>query len=483
MAPTLAIHSTTILNRLGETAVLSAFLSDLHFVTIVPGGELVRHTAVFTKFLIEFNNQGATTDTFFALEDSLDLPPGSAIALGIGEGETVVLDVYTNSPHAPPDRPRGSVPLTAIGEPSTKIDTSLAQTHVEYSALLDKFFKIINDTPSGDKFPTAALKALFNGPGKGLGDSNPATPDKFDQLANMLMGGETTASDQVASGAIPKPPGILVKPAEGSPDDVQQKYTMSIMLQGVSDLYESVARVHKMAKEGRTTPYSITNPLEVSLAIAENADLAYHVATQGLAGHYITGSQTSNKYSKDVKASEFKLEFASDLFKPFGLTDAALTEISGVLAEYISAISAIKIDSTSTNHEITHFIRMTMVSKENVSGDDKNPVWVWQPKTKIIYMHIDTQAYFSAVSSCIGHSETETFHYDMEYTVYEADINIDQVIKNQDMLNKAFQTITAQNALEFSQKPGISTEVPDGDDGEGGGDGGDEGALTEKTVQ
>src|SRR4051794_9817195 len=48
MAPKVALKATTIMNRLGETAVLSAFLSDKHFITILPGGELIRHTAVIT---------------------------------------------------------------------------------------------------------------------------------------------------------------------------------------------------------------------------------------------------------------------------------------------------------------------------------------------------------------------------------------------------------------------------------------------------
>ncbi|KAH7408970.1 hypothetical protein BKA64DRAFT_742150 [Cadophora sp. MPI-SDFR-AT-0126] len=463
--PRVILKSTTVLNRLGETAVLSAFLSDTHFVTILPGEELLSHTAIITKFLIEFNDEREAPDTFFGLAaiSSLELPTGSVIVLRVGEEKGVVLDIYINDQETP-DAPQKTIPLTPIGEPTTKIDTSLAQTQAESNVIINKLFKIINN-PKGNPFPAAALKALINGPGKGLGDSSPAAPDKFDQLANMLMGGEPTASDQVAKGTIPKPPAILVKPADGSSDDVQQKYTMATLLLGVSDLYENILRVQKMAKEGRTTPYSITDPQQVCLAIKENADLAYQVAIGGLSGYYITTGQTANSYSKDVNSSEFKLEFTSDLFKPFDLTDAALTEISGVLAEYIAAIATIKMDSTSTNKKITHFVRTTMVSKRNVSGDDKNPIWVYQPETKLIYMHIDTQAYFSATSSCIGHSDTESFHYDMEYSVYEADINVDQVIKNQDMLNKAFQTVTAQNALDFAKKPGISTEVNSGEDG------------------
>ncbi|KAK0110895.1 hypothetical protein ONS96_002481 [Cadophora gregata f. sp. sojae] len=482
--PTVILNSTTVLNRLGETAVLSAFLSDVHFVTILPGEELLSHTASITKFLIEFNDGGATPDTFFGkTNDSyLELPNGSVIVLRVGEEQNIVLDIYVSHPDAPPDTPPKTIPLTPIGVPSTKIDTSLAQTQKESNAILDKFFKVIND-PKGNAFPTAAFKALLNGPGNKLGDSSKDKPDKFDQLTKLLMGGEASPTDQVKAGTMRVAPAILVKPADGSSDDIAQKYTMSTLLQGVSVLCENILRIQLMAKQGRTTPYDISDPAQACLAIKENADLAYQVAIGGLSGYYITTSQTSNSYSKDVSSANFQLEFTSDLFKPFDLTAEALTEISGVLAQYISSIASIKLDSTSTNKEITHFVRSTMITKRNVSGDDKNPIWVWQPCTKLIYMHIDTQAYFEATSSCLGHSETETFHYDMEYTVYQADINYDQVVNNQTTLNTAFETVTKQNALQFAQKPGISTEVKggDGDGGSGGGDGGDNGLLSKKT--
>ncbi|KAH7306096.1 hypothetical protein BKA65DRAFT_578228 [Rhexocercosporidium sp. MPI-PUGE-AT-0058] len=468
MAPKVALKATTIMNRLGETAVLSAFLSDKHFITILPGGELIRHTAVITKFLVEFNSDLSLSDTFYGPDESLELPLGSVIVLRVVEEEQLVLDVYTNNPEAPPDSPTASVALRPVGEPETKIDTSLAKTHAESDTIIAKLFKIFND-PSGNPFPGAALKALINGPGKGLGDTSPAQPDKFDMLVNQLMGGSSTPSAQVANGTMPKPPAILVKLADGSPEDVGQKYQAAVSLQAVSALFENMLRVQKMAKEGRSTPYSITDPKQACLAIQENADLAYNVAISGLSGYYITTGQTTNSYSKDVNSSDFKLEFTSDLFKPFNLTSAALDEISGVLQQYIQAIGSIKLDSTSTNKEITHFIRTTMISKRNVSGDDSNPSWVWQPETKLLYMHIDTQAYFNATSSCIGHSETESFHYKMEYTVYEADIDIDQVVKNQDMLDKTFQSLTQQNMAAFAKMPGISTEVDPGDDGDDNG--------------
>ncbi|KAG4434017.1 hypothetical protein IFR05_010499 [Cadophora sp. M221] len=464
MAPTVALNSTTILNRLGETAVLSAFLSDRHFVTIIPGGELIRHTAVITKFLVEFTSKSGPEATFFGLDESLELPVGSVIVIRVDEIEHLAIDVYISDAGAPPHKPSRTVPLKPIGHPDKKIDTSLAQTHAESSAILEKVFKIIND-PSGNQFPGAALKALINGPGKSLGDTSPAQPDKFDQLVAMLTGGSSSPSAQVSGGTMPNPPAILVKPVDGSPDDVSQKYQGSTSLQAVSALFEKMLRVQKMAKEGRSTPYSITDPKQACLAIQENADLAYQVAIGGLAGYYITTAQTSSSYSKDVSSADFKLEFTSDMFKPFDLATDALTEISGVLQQYISDIASIKIDSSSTNKQISHYMRTTMVSKRNVSGDDDNPIWVWQPETKLVYMHIDTQAYFNATSSCLGHSEVETFHYDMEYTVYEADIDIDQVEANQAMLDKTFNSLTQMNMNDFAQKPGISTEVsPDGDD-------------------
>lgn len=61
----------------------------------------------------------------------------------------------------------------------------------------------------------------------------------------------------------------------------------------------------------------------------------------------------------------------------------------------------------------------------------------------------------------------------MEYTVYEADIDISQVTKNQDVLDKVFQSMTKQNMAEFAKKPGISTEVNSDEDNGGGEDGGD----------
>lgn len=215
MGHKIALNLTTILNRLGETAVLSAFISDSHFVTILPGGELIRHTAVITKFLVEFNKDGGPGDTFFEVEESVELPLATVIVLRLEKDRDLVLDIYINSPEAPPDRPTKTIVVKPIGKPKTKINTSLAKTHAESNAIIDKLFKIVND-PSGHQVSTAALRALINGPGKGLGDTDPdpAKPDKFDQLVDMLTGGSSSPSAQVNAGTIPKPPGIVVKPSD-----------------------------------------------------------------------------------------------------------------------------------------------------------------------------------------------------------------------------------------------------------------------------
>ncbi|KAB8290655.1 hypothetical protein EYC80_008296 [Monilinia laxa] len=510
----LRLKQCHLLNRLGEADHVCAILDDRYFTTILPGREVLHHTTTIRKFMIE----GASGEQqFFGIPDSIELEPHTVIALTYAE--TLCLDIYPNDPEYTELKPAGRVELPRI-EPDRLIDTSVGKLHQNAQDILEKAIKRLDlleaplktrpDLPKFKYSPAATrvllgLNTLKNPSTKALPPPAPPVPmmmmmkssfagaesadesveakseaptvpqgESLADVMAILSDDKKPAADQVKDGVAPKPPTIALEPdtsSSTSDDDKAKAYEMftdSNKLSGLGGLFQAILKVQKMQQDGRKTPYSITDPVQASLAFDENANNAWQVTTGssvggGLAGYYMLPGTDGASFSKDVEKSNFTLNFTNLLFAPYGIETDKEKQIAGVIQEYIQAVASIKLDSSDTKRTVSHFIPMNLVQHINISGDDSDKLMVYQPRVKFFYLHIDGEAYTQSISTCWGSESTERFKFTMNYAVFQADINWEEIEKNSDKLDKVFQILSNENLDAYVAEAGVIAKVAAGD--------------------
>ncbi|KAK2006478.1 hypothetical protein LZ32DRAFT_622915 [Colletotrichum eremochloae] len=80
--------------------------------------------------------------------------------------------------------------------------------------------------------------------------------------------------------------------------------------------------------------------------------------------------------------------------------------------------------SRRTSNTVDQAIRINQTVRLNIAGNKAEPIWVSQPRTRIVYMHIDASTWRWAIKKA-EHSE-DTFT--MRYVVADFDLNINKYL-------------------------------------------------------
>lgn len=486
--PTITIKSSIILNRLGENVLASPFVNEDHFFTVHPSAHALCYTLEIKWFFIQ--SHGSDGACFAAPRDIL-VNKGSVVLLKPSENGLILLHFPAESPHEMEEILLQQIDVPIDANPAA-VNATIKSSHKFLNKLVSvaknqrgtrgfqfpraAMHEFLDTMPTGNSLglsarkaaPTArhpfflsalpAVSALIT-PHITAGNNSGGSGD-MNKLISLLSDSGKPPQQQVSEGRAPKVPITMVKPAEGN-SEALQCYKDIKLVTGLACLFQEILRVQRMTSEGRKQPYGITDPVEANLAMKENADIAYQVMHGGLGGYYDSINMYSRSYSKTVAHSEFKIEFTADIFKPFGFTKPALEEISGFLEQYISAIAKVKTDTSNTKFRNSFSKQIHQVLRINV-GTEEDPVWVWQPKARLVYMHIDNQSYKKTVKTCLAESTTESFKFSMDYVIVEADINTENVERRKEKLNQAFDIVSDKmNVEHFVSQPGVANEVTD----------------------
>lgn len=466
---TLSVKNSTVLNRLGPSAIVSLYYGPDHFISIAPNRELVHHTLDVIRVIID--RPGESQVLYEAPE--IEPLPGFVYSFERGNGDPLLV-IYPTDDQAPAGAPTKEIILKAIGKPEEPVDHSHVYVFAETEIAFNKLSRAgEHQVLTGKPFPRAALRTILESqpelpsqyPSAAIGasDDAPAKEDRFDLLLKGLNSSANPPATQVENGHVPAPPATTVKPPVND-DVVIQRYELTQSIQGLVNLYFNIARAAKMAKEGRTELYKTTDPVQANLAFEENANLTANVMSTNLAGYLESPKFFTNNYEKEVAKNEFKTVFTKDIFSGFRLGDNALEEIASFIQNYLSAIGNIKTKSSSVTNVRSFCNSVNTVVKIDVLSDGQHIVY--QPRVHLVYMKIDHEAYKVASKTCFSETDTERFKFYMTYTVIQADVNYNQMVENKQKLDGMFINLSTQNLNqpkqtlnEFSKQPGISQEA------------------------
>ncbi|KAK1963108.1 hypothetical protein LY78DRAFT_683517 [Colletotrichum sublineola] len=282
--------------------------------------------------------------------------------------------------------------------------------------------------------------AASDGPITAAAGSSP-----IDELRDQLTDAAQGPANQVDNGRAPMPQDVPVMPPK-SPDNpmTDEAHVRKALedfghlrdITSIADLFIAMSNITKRTKRGHPEPYLITDAAEAAQAMADMADSAYNVMlSPPLTGLYSFGSGTQTTFSRRMSKTELHLGFLAEIFKGFSLTDAAKKQLDGILTNFIKSLQNISVSSEKTSNTVDETIRIHQTIATNITGSSEHPIWVYQPRTRIVYMHIDGSTWKWATNK--ANHESSTFN--MRYVVVDFDLNVNRWLAAKTQLEAIFK--------------------------------------------
>jgi hypothetical protein len=277
------------------------------------------------------------------------------------------------------------------------------------------------------------------------GDTQPAPAapsgggdfDTFKALVVNAMGGAPAAK---AAGVAPAPTQVVLVP-KGEDPAVIELHNIAVNMASMVQLYTTIYDFDQQKKRGVKQPNGISDASQAKQAFADQADAAFLALTGPLSGFCNIDSETVDTFHKNMHKSEIHLEFLGNVFKGFNLGKDALTQLDGVLTNFVSSISDLNITSTSESNTVDHTCVIHQVAHTNMTGDDSDPQFIFEPKIKLVYLKIDSESWAWATNK----ASDSGFDFTMHNTIVNATINVEKWKGHQDKFDKIFEYLTGKN--------------------------------------
>ncbi|KAI1275184.1 hypothetical protein F5Y07DRAFT_370745 [Xylaria sp. FL0933] len=268
----------------------------------------------------------------------------------------------------------------------------------------------------------------------------------LNDIVAQLNAAASGTDEQIRAGKVPMPQNVGILPPYDEPS-VGRNYEYLVEMSSIVSLYTAIYNANARTNRGHPQPYDVTDAKEAARAIADMANSAYNVMTGPLAGIFNFSSGVQTTFRKEMSKTSVHLEFLSELFKGFSLTKPVLTQLDTILTKFIDSLSTITVETGSTNNTVDETIFVHQVMRLNVSGDEDNPVWVFQPRTRIIYMHIDDSTWHWATNK----ADHTSYAFNMRYVVADCDLNVNKYLASKDKLEAVFKTVSGKSLSEFGK--------------------------------
>jgi len=287
----------------------------------------------------------------------------------------------------------------------------------------------------------------------GGGGGSDSLSELWDRLSTAAEGPEA----EVKKERVPMPQDVAVMPEKSDEnplsDDAHVRKALEDFghlrdITAVADLYIAMSNMNKRIKRGHPEEYRITNAVEAAQAFADMADSAYNVMLgPPLAGLYSFVSGTQTTFSRSMSKTELHLGFLAEIFKGFSLTDVATKQLDGILTNFIKALGDVSVSTERTSNTVDQTIRIHQTIAMNITGSAERPIWVYQPRTRIVYMHIDGSTWKWATNKA-NHQEST---FNMRYVVVDTDLNVNKWLAAKPQLEAIFKQVTGNTFKQYGK--------------------------------
>ncbi|KAK2751289.1 hypothetical protein CKAH01_06475 [Colletotrichum kahawae] len=286
----------------------------------------------------------------------------------------------------------------------------------------------------------------------GDGD-NTSIADLWNQMSAAAKG----PAAEVQAGRAPMPQDVAVMPEKSAdnptPDEAQVRKALEDFghlrdITAIADLFIAMSNAAKRTKRGHPEEYRITDPAEAAQAFADMADSAYNVMLgPPLTGMYSFVSGTQTTFSQRMSKTELHLSFLSEIFKGFSLTDVAQKQLDGILNNFIKSLGDVSVSTEKTNNTVDQTVRVHQTIATNITGSADHPIWIYQPRTRLIYMHVDASTWKWATNKASHEDST----FNMRYVVADVDLNVNRWLAAKPQLEAIFNKVTGATFQQYGK--------------------------------
>lgn len=309
---------------------------------------------------------------------------------------------------------------------------------------------------AADPFQIASVieeLASENGPATAAAGGSGSIAELWDRLSTAAEGpAAETGKDRV-----PMPQDVAILPAKGANNPLSDDEHVRKALEdfnhlrditAIADLFIAMSNIAKRTKRGHPEEYRLSVPKEAAQGFADMADSAYSVMLgPPLVGIFSFVGGTQNTFNRAMSKTELHLGFLSELFSGFSLTDVAKKQLDGILTNFIKSLGDVSVSTEDTKNTVDQTIRVHQTVAINIAGNADHPIWIYQPRTRIVYLHVDASTWKWATNK--ANHEKSTFN--MQYVVADIDLNVNRWLAAKPQLEAIFQQITSQTFKQYGK--------------------------------
>lgn len=275
------------------------------------------------------------------------------------------------------------------------------------------------------------------------GDPTPPR-DRFDDLVDLMKGDTESADDQVNNNKVPKPPPVVVE----DPIGVTTGYDKAKAEENFGYLKDahSVCQMFTNIELIKEHPKGFDITKEAALAFNVQAKLAYNAMSGPMAGVYTFGEGVHTKHSFDILMSEVHEKLLETMFDGMRLDSTHKKQIDSQITNFVKALKNIEVGGDHSSLDFA--LRFGLVPATNITADETNPVWAFEPMTYLVYLTMDADAFKKTISK---RNSQDRIHFKYEHVVVKADLNARHFLRYRPKYDKMIEKITGKNLKQYSE--------------------------------
>ncbi|CAN9428544.1 unnamed protein product [Alternaria alternata] len=298
--------------------------------------------------------------------------------------------------------------------------------------------RMLAATSAEHDYDLSQVRRLDDGQAPGPVTASADGDDKFNQLAELMMGNTKTPDQQLADGKIPMTSPVVVMDPY-SKQNAGSNFATLKDAHSMIQLYSNLMQVQQ-----KPTGFNITS--EAASGFAFQARQAYNAMMGPLAGYYNFSLGSVQKYSNQLERNQIHDDFLGKVFDGFGFDKATLAALDTKLTTFVSAIKGI--NPGGTQPSTWDFSQMLgLCPKLNITGDDSDPEWVFNPTTFLLYMQVDAKTFRESVSK---NNSVDKVNFNFQLTVTKCELNIRRFEADRVKFDKMFKLVTNHNLSAYS---------------------------------
>ncbi|GAB0137517.1 hypothetical protein EsDP_00005777 [Epichloe bromicola] len=272
-----------------------------------------------------------------------------------------------------------------------------------------------------------------NGPSTASADGD----DKFAKLTALMMGDTKSPNEQVAAGQTPKPPPIVILPGYDK-SSAMANYNTLMDANSMIQLYANLMQVQQ-----KPDGFDITS--EAAAAYNFQAKQAYDAMMGPMAGFFTFDSGSSQQISNTIAKNQIHEKFLGAVFDNFRFDKDTKTQLDGQLTTFVSGLSKI---APGNANSIDFSLRLGLCPRKNITADEDDPLYVYQPTIFLIRMSFDTKSFYQNTGKSSG-VDMVTLKFNLSVT--KCTLNAPKFEQNRPKFDQMFQLITDNNLSAYSQ--------------------------------